>query len=47
MFLKGKKEPQQDNFNPGVGLYDIITKLDHPTTIFHNDNETHLRKNNS
>ncbi|CAD8065981.1 unnamed protein product [Paramecium sonneborni] len=50
MFLKGKKETNQDNFNPGVGLYDIITKLDKPATLMHSDKHDkhgHHKKNES
>ncbi|CAD8072822.1 unnamed protein product [Paramecium primaurelia] len=47
MFLKGKKQSNQDNFNPGVGLYDIITKLDKPVPIMHPDKNSFHKKNDS
>ncbi|CAK64306.1 unnamed protein product (macronuclear) [Paramecium tetraurelia] len=47
MFFKGKKELNVDNFNPGVGLYDIITKLDKPVAIIHTDKYGAHKKNES
>ncbi|CAD8072711.1 unnamed protein product [Paramecium sonneborni] len=47
MFLKSKKETNQDNFNPGVGLYDIITKLDKPAPLIHTDKHGLHKKNES
>ncbi|CAD8153844.1 unnamed protein product [Paramecium pentaurelia] len=47
MFFKGKKESNIDNFNPGVGLYDIITKLDKPVPIMHSDKHGLHKKNES
>ncbi|CAD8173991.1 unnamed protein product [Paramecium octaurelia] len=47
MFLKGKKESNPDNFNPGVGLYEIITKLEKQVPIMHSDKQGHHKKHES